>query len=207
MGYENRESNNQNSSGFFILLLLFVAGSLVYLGFHPELLSRISASSHSSEKISANTPEAQKLVNQHLQKTNQKIEFEQLKRKIENEFSRPQVGTRLGVEPDHTTSKSYGIEMSTDRNTDGVANDLSRDAKTNDYNSPHAVVQGELLQQQQAAEYDRAYREEYKRQFIENARRNGWHIEVDDNFVVKRVEKLNPNQNPRLFVPSASGSE
>lgn len=207
MGMTSGQPTNGSGSGLLILTLLLGAGALFFYGYDPNAVKGLLGDTSTQEKISANSPQAQKLVNKHLQKTNQKIELDQLKRKIENEYSRPQVGTRLGIEPDHETSNNFGVEMSTDRNSDGVANDLSRGSKPNDYNSPHAIVQGELLQQQQAAEYERAYREEYKRQFIENARRNGWHIEVDDNFVVRRVEKINPNQNPRLFAPSAGGSQ
>lgn len=80
-------------------------------------------------------------------------------------------------------------------NTTDEAEKLAQDLKKNPIgskrpSSPEEYLQMELFKAQEAATLNAAYKEEYARQFIANARKDGWEIKLNKDFKVISVKPL-----------------
>ncbi|MBO9665670.1 MAG: hypothetical protein J7501_02515 [Bdellovibrio sp.] len=179
------EKKSQNDHGKLLALLLFVgAGALVLMSMGPEekRTAGQAPASVKSEKFEKN-------VNKHLMLTNENIEMQRRRMEIENARSN---GDFNSTKAQATyEAPSGGVDLSTDSRASDVARELGRGDRQEDQPmNPHEVIQKELFNQQQNAEYTQAYKEEYARQFVENARRGGYKVILDDQYRVKQVVPL-----------------
>lgn len=153
-----------------------------------------------SKKISVNSPEAETLVNKHLWLTNHSKEIAQERAKAQNAYLAPQIGD--SVWPIKTVrGKDLGVDHSADTNETNAYEDLNRYQKEFNSTNPDAIIQGQIVEQQVQRQYQEKYRAEYARQFIENARMNGYEVKLDKDYMVISVTPL-PNaqsRNPSLF--------
>lgn len=183
----NQKGSSQN---YFLALLLFLlAGGLLYFAFQKEE-GHTRFSSKLPQSVSANSAEAEKVVNKYLKETNKAIELQQLQTKIQNQFVVPRVGEVITTNADVRKKKTITVT-----NSDVVGSNQN----VYDTSSPAAKIQNELAEQQRLDDYDQKFREEYIRQFVENARRNGWKLSVDENGVIKSATPLNMEEKPRIF--------
>src|SRR5690606_35044502 len=95
-----------------------------------------------------------------------------------------------------------------DTNEGNVYRDLNRDSKDVSYESPNAVIQGQMYDQEKQKTYEDEYKKEYARQFVENARLNGYAITLDSNYTVIRVMPIRkPSQeSTKIFNSSGEGT-
>lgn len=180
----------KKQSAWLFLLLLGTAGFFGYLA--HDMPSMID---NKRTQISANSPEAAALVNKHLFLDAQKREMTQQKRRAENSYLSPQIGDSIWPKP-ADKSKQHGVDHSPDTHETNAYHDLKRYEKELNLTRPDHIIQGEIADQQRAREYEEAYKEEYARQFVENARQNGYEITLDQDYTVIRVDKI-PNYQRR----------
>ena len=139
------------------------------------------------------TAEYQRSVNRHLMMTNERINLEKRRAAIdaydvENRF-------RAAEKQQNYAPSNRGLDLSTDQRVYEIANDLGRGEKqAQDPSTPSEVVQAELYAIEQSNEYNQAYREEYARQFVENARRGGYRVKLSED--LSRVISVTPIRNP-----------
>ncbi len=148
----------------------------------------------------------EKSVNKHLMVTNETMSMARQRMEIEN--------ARLAKDFDATSAQpayvpqQSGVDLSNDSRAADIANELGRGEKRPEaFENPNDVVQKELFNQQQQAEYSKAYKEEYARQFVENARRGGYKVKLGEDFKVISVTPLrNPSgQNGDSDILNSSG--
>jgi hypothetical protein len=177
------ENKSQNDHGKLLALLLFVgAGALVLMSMGSE----DKKSGPGQAPASVKSEKFEKNVNKHLMLTNENMEMQRRRMEIEN----ARTGSDFNSTRAQTTyeNPSGGVDLSTDSRAAEVAKELGRGDRQEDQPmNPHEVIQKELFNQQQNAEYTQAYKEEYARQFIENARRGGYKVILDDQYRVKQV--------------------
>nr|BFD61508.1 hypothetical protein BdHM001_01890 [Bdellovibrio sp. HM001] len=184
---DSQKTEKENS--MWLALLLFVGAAamvFVYLG-----------TSDAPQKV-AGTPAAvksekfEKSVNRHLMLTNEKMEMARQRMQVENaqlmnsDFS--QTKAQAAYENDRR------LDLSMDTRAQELAEELGRGARHEEALSPHDIVQKELFNAEQAQEYSQAYKEEYARQFVENARRGGYKIILSED--LSRVLSVTPIRNP-----------
>lgn len=183
------KKDEQKERSMLIALILFIgAGALIFMSLGSD--KKKSTAGVASAKTK--TSEYQKNVNRHLMLTNEKMQMERRRMDVEN-F---QTADRL---QDSRAQKAYQPRHDLDLNTDSrgfdIANEIGRGTKNAaEPSTPDEVVQAELYNRQQANQYDEAYREEYARQFIENARRGGYKVRLSDD--LSRVIQVQPIRNP-----------
>lgn len=152
----------------------------------------------SDSKVSAFSKENEERVNHHLLTTNRKMEFEKAKRRNENYLTSPRVGdSALNQSQNYYQPK--GVVMDSDRRESQRVQDGKRSQGPENYLSPANQVQREIAVQNSEEYYRRQAQEDYARQFVENAKKDGWAVELDENYVVKSVKRIKPDTNPRLF--------
>ncbi|MDG0814747.1 hypothetical protein [Bdellovibrio svalbardensis] len=185
MSSENANKEEKDSSKLLALLLFLGAGvmAFLYLGSDgtKKKFAEISATVK-SEKY-------EKAVNKHLMVTNETMAMARQRMEIEN--------ARLAKDFDATSAQPVyappqgGVDLSSDSRAAEIANELGRgDKRAESFENPNDVVQKELFNQQQQAEYSKAYKEEYVRQFIENARRGGYKVKIGEDFKVLSVTPI-----------------
>lgn len=172
---------SQNDHSKLLAILLFVgAGTLILMSMGPEQTKKSGA------PAAVKTEKFEKSVNKHLMYTNEKMDLERRRMEIEN--------ARLGGDFNSTKAQptyepqTSGVDLSTDSKAAEVANELGRGTRREEEaTSPHDIIQKELFNAEQNAQYTQVYKEEYARQFIENARRGGYKVILDDQYRVKQV--------------------
>lgn len=190
--------DDKKDKSFLLALLLFVgAGLLLYMSWEPSLSSRSSA----VDKVN----KLEESVNKHLTSTNDRIEFSRQRMALENARAAKDLRETV-AQPTYLPERS-GVDLSTDPRGYEIANELGRGSRFESMpSSPDEEIQKELFNAQQNAEYTKAYKDEYARQFIENARKGGWLVELNDDYKVISVRPIRkPSQSMELFESSPSG--
>ncbi len=144
------------------------------------------------EKIDlTNTEQRRRLeasVNRHIQMTNRKIEIDREQIKVEAGFTIPRVGHLVNQE--RKESPSVPLDLRGDRNEYNSARDIERRIESAPSQSADNVIHSEMAERELQRHAEEAYRREYARQYVENARRNGYHVELDSEYKIQSVKEL-----------------
>lgn len=172
-----------------LALLLFVGAAgliFAYLGSgKPTAKSSAKSSVARSEKFES-------AVNKHLMYTNDKVELQ--KRRVEIENARVLHGDSRQNRPQTAFANDGKLDLNSEDHASEIAKELGRVGKKEEYTSPDDIVQREVFRIEQAKEYNEAYKEEYARQFVENARRGGYKVILSED--MSRVLSVTPIRNP-----------
>ena len=193
MEYDQKKSNNRQSDAVVALFLLVGAIIAIYHIAPKEIKESISFNIEQKESISLSSEKVQEVLNKHLQETSTRIDTQQFSQKWQNNKYIPKVGDRLRMAPQRDNFATHGVDMAADKNSASLQQDASRGSLEIASSSPHSEVMGEIANQQRMEIYKEQADEEYKKEFIENARQNGYHIELTDDGRVKKVFKIMPN--------------
>ena len=163
------------------------------------------------EIISAYSPKAEALVNKHLYNTSLSQEFAEKRRQAENVYMAPQIGDAIWPKKSLET-KNYGVDHSSDTRETNAFNDLNRYRKDIHATDPDYIIQNQINDEDRISEYQELSKQEYVRQFVENARRNGFEVNVNQDFVITSVRPIRQPTGKSLFPnsqrdPSMSGAE
>jgi len=188
-----KNQGKEDKSYVIALLLLLLAGFFVILYLLPE-------KSPSSPAGAAGGPQSKQFeerVNRHLFNTSQTMELSREKMKLEADRLE-----REGVKPRGADSTPvHPLDLSTDPRAEALLKALGREAtQPHGPANPDEQIQAELFESQQLQEYSEEYKREYARQFIENARKAGYIIKLNDDYKVISVRPLRkPAENFELF--------
>ncbi|MGZ3747916.1 MAG: hypothetical protein ACXWRE_11170 [Pseudobdellovibrionaceae bacterium] len=180
-------------SGFFLLLFIF----------HESGKENGHATDSSTGPVDAKKFEDK--VNNHLFKTSQSIENSRQKMQIENDQLLNR-GISTKPSPQETLHK---LDFSMDPRAEALLKELGREAKeATGPASADEEVQTDLFESQNNQELSEAYKKEYARQFIENARKAGYIIKLNDDYKVISVRPIRkPAENMELFPSNGHGVE
>ena len=127
--------------------------------------------------------------------------------RLENKFYAPQLGDSIWPKIDQH-KKNLGVDHSADRNERTAYEDLNRDKHQLSVSDPDHIIQQQINDNDKQNEYEAAYRENYARQFIENARAHGYQIELDSSLVVKSVKQIRrPSQIDTMQINPPTSSQ
>ena len=203
---EGFRPNQKNSDLPIVLLLLFLAGCFYY--FYESIDTRAPNRKDPgtpSEVISARSKRAEELVNRYIKTTNSKIEISKSQREIENKYKAPEIGQVI-IEPENYDPKLEGTNINSDRSLDALERDLNKGKETQTYYLPHNEVLNDMAERQKAEEAYVAERKAYAKQFIENAKRNGFEVTLNENYQVTSVKKISQPEkdSTQLFEDSSA---
>lgn len=191
------KQKKQDKSYLLGLLLLLLAGFFVFLFLLPE-----GKNSQANQAGAAQTKEFEARVNKHLFHTSQTMEMSREKMQLEaNKIERQGLGAAAPKEDVHK------LDFSADPRAEALLRELGRDAKeSTGPTTSDEQVQADLFEAQQSAEYSEAYKREYARQFVENARKAGYIIKLNDDYKVISVKPIRkPADSYELFKSDGGG--
>lgn len=171
-----------------LALLMFVGAAGLILAY----FGTSDSSQKSAQAAAARTEKFENLVNKHLMYTNDKLEFQRQRAQVEN--SQALNKASRSSPPLTAYSNDQKLDLSSEDHASEVAQELGRGQRKEEYTTPGDIVQQDLYNAQQAAEYNQAYREEYARRFVENARRGGYKVILSED--LSRVMSVTPIRNP-----------
>lgn len=185
MTTESHSTENKDSSKLVALLLLI--GAIVLLILYLGSDGKKKKSLETSQAVKSEKYE--KSVNKHLMVTNETIEMQRQRMEIENARFAKDLDA-ASAQPKYVAPQE-GADLATDHRASDIADLLGRgERKPESFETPNDIIQKELFNRQQMDEYSKAYKEEYARQFVENARRGGYKVQLDDNFKVISVSPI-----------------
>lgn len=173
----------------FLVLLLFIGAAVLAVSYFD---------SSDTAKVKENKPAvapkqvAESSVNSHLMYTNDKIELQRRALELENARTLNKAFKRNSEQSAYVNPNK--LDLSAEDHSTAIAEVLGRGEKKQEIQSPEEIVQQEIYMAEQAAEYNEAYREEYARQFVENARRGGYKVILSSD--LSRVISVTPIRRP-----------
>ncbi len=185
---QNRKKSGQDK-GWIFLVLLVIGFLLIFWEQDPAVkkaTQELKASDDNQKKMS--------LVNRHLKETALQLEQDRLKRAAEAS----KVIERYKSSDQQMAYETHdNLSFESDFNMQKLTQDLNRSQElSDDQLTPEQIVQSQLLDRQIMDKEDQAYREEYARQFVENAKAAGWDIVLGPDLEVISVKKRKPKRVP-----------
>lgn len=182
------EKRSQNTALMLFLLALVVGGAAVVFGWKTRAVE-------GAQTIDLTNVEQRRQleisVNRHIQMTNRRIEIEKEKIRIEAGFAIPRVGTLVVHE--RRENPTAPLDLRGDRTEYNAARDTERRATVSQAQAADVVIHSEMADIQQRNAAEEIYRAEYARQYVEDARRNGYEVKLDAENRVISVRELSPN--------------
>lgn len=186
-----KKQKKEDKAHLLALALLLLAGFFIFLFLLPEHEKPVDAGDSPQSK------QFEERVNRHLFKTSQNMEINREKMKLEaDQLASRGIGPR-GPAP----AEDHHLDLSTDPRAEALLQALGRDVKESmGPTNSDEQVQADLFESQQLQEYSDEYKKEYARQFIENARKAGYIIRLNDDYKVIFVRPIRkPAENFELF--------
>lgn len=172
----------------FLALLLFLGAAGLIFAYLGE-----TSNTNGTGAVSAlKTGNFEKSVNKHLMLTNEKMAMQRQRMQLENaQLTNSQLNSP-SAQPRYVNEGQ--LDLSSENNAAEIANDLGRGERFEEITAPQDLIQKELFNEQQMQEYSKAYKEEYARQFVENARRGGYKVILSED--LSRVLSVKPLRDP-----------
>lgn len=183
----------------YLILSLLLLASAGFLALSMEETQPVAK----PDKTSATSGKASALINKHLWQANHLKEQAEKRVEAQNSYMAPRLGDSIWP-TSQDRSKGYSVDHSPDRNENRVYQDLNRDRKEYRSTDPDHIIQSQIHDDERMREYEMSYRQEYARQFVQNARRNGYDVRLNSDLVVISVKRIPGFQRRE---PSESNSD
>jgi hypothetical protein len=185
---QNKKKSGQDK-GWIFLVLLVIGFLLIFWEQNPAVQKasqELLASDENQKKMS--------LVNRHLKETALQLEQDRLKRAAE---ASKVIESYRSSDQQMAHESQNDLTFDSDFNMQKLTRDLNRSHElSDDQLTPEQIVQSQLLDRQIIEKEDKAYREEYARQFVENAKAAGWDIVLSPDLEVISVKKRKSRRVP-----------
>lgn len=181
---------------------MFLGLILIFLGFVTLLMQDFGVTGASGQiemgSIDLKSKDTQEKINRHLQETSRKMYLQEQRSQIESRKIQEEVRKMKAQEVYHVEPSTVDIPNANDRHY--FNEQVGRGRK--DFGSPQdpsQMIQEQLFREESERQFSEAYKKEYTRQFIENARAGGWEIKVDDSFRIISVKPIKRKPAENVF--------
>ncbi len=126
-------------------------------------------------------------VNSHLGISDKIKEIKEQNEKVRQILEASPMSSNNGIPRKQETIQ---VDLSPDANEKNAFNDLQKNKKDLNFVSPRNEILMRLADKQALKKMERAYNQEYVRQFIENARKDGVEIQLNQNNEIVSVKRI-----------------
>ena len=190
-----KQKENEKWGALILGVLLLFAGATLFV--KPDLLSQKSEMSSIEQQRNI-----EQSIDRNLKAADVRRQLEALKVQIENEKAE-----KLREIDAITSNGAPGnLKLEQESHAETVMQELEQQSLRGDegYLDPSDVVERRIARDQVIADYDRKYKREYIRRFIQNARDNGLEVELNEDLEVIGIREL-PSDEPMRFPNSVGG--
>ncbi len=196
MGQKKENANSANKY-LSLLALAFISCSalLIVMSFenkNPETEGSADFSSLSPQKEN-------QLINKHLLKTSEDIEYSKLKAQVENLKTVNSLSNSAPQKPAYTEESNF-FDFSGDPRERQLAEDVGRanDVKPVNKNTPQSVIYESMLRDELSQKQDYEAKIAKAKEFIRKAREDGWAVVIDQNFRIKSYQRIDKSQQDEV---------
>lgn len=197
------DSSKANGSFAGIILgTLFIVAAVGLFEFGDSLYQdKPSTSAHKSRKSTDNrsrtASEIEQSISQHVQDTNKAIENDNFKRKVLTGLAGSANLPAVGLTRKH---KDEALPLDNPEDQQPELGNASEASGPRRLQSPKDVIDNELADLQMQKRIQAEMRAEYLRQYVENAKRQGWKVDLNPDGTVRQVTPIAPIA-PRQALP------
>lgn len=211
---------NKKDSSIIIAILLFIsAGYLLFKAQHEAqfqnghagLLSSdsglLSSNEYKNKSLSSLSQQGKtinqkkaELANENLKITSMKMELEKQRASIDNYKNAP----KLSDVQEQTSIANLQQDNSLMGETD--LSSMHQETEQQQYMEPKYEIMYQVYKKQQEAEYTEAYKAAYAKEFIENARKNGYEVILDSQYRIISAKKINKTVPGKSVFDYSSGN-
>ena len=191
-------SKSNGSFAGIILGTLFIVAAVGLFEFGDSLYQEKPSatarkSKKSSDSKSKTASEIEQTISQHVQDTNKAIENDNFKRKVLTGLAGTASMPMVGLSRKHK-DETLPLDSPEDDQPEGQK-DLSGIGPGQQHvQSPKDVIDNELADLQMQKRIQAEMRAEYLRQYVENAKRHGWRVDLNPDGTVRQVTPIAPRQ-------------
>ncbi len=186
---KNLPKKNLNNNYLNLLALGFIFSSLLLIFFSINEPRNLTPGETELSSFQGNVGNA--IVNKHLLKTTENLEFQKLKTQVEN-FKVLKSFDEIKPEIPKYSEKDNFFDFDGDPRVRKMAEDLGRanDIKAINSNDPKSRVYQAMFDEKRNKAI--AYKEKVAaaKKFISDARKDGWEVEIDKDFKIKSYNKI-----------------
>lgn len=189
---KNKKSDSANNY-LAVLALGFIACSalLFFISVeenHPPVEGSAEFSSLSPRKEN-------EIINKHLMKTTENMEYEKLKTQVEN-LKAARAFSEVAPQKPIYSGESDFFDFDGDPRLRQLAEDVGRanDAKKIKTNDPQNLVYESMFRDEQNQKRDYDQKVAKAKEFIRKAKQDGWAVVIDENFKIKSYRRIEKSQ-------------
>jgi hypothetical protein len=177
----------------WILALAALLFLLIYLEPGP-----VTGGGQSPMQKNSEVPEFRRRVNEYLQQVDRHLTEERLQMQIDNAKLAPEIKDDLAPADFALHGLAPGVDLTQETRSQETLRDVRKPSKGPDYRKDiDDSVNAQIVVEHSNDEYERAYQQEYLKQFVENAARDGVKIAIDNNMNVRILGVRAPSDDSR----------
>jgi hypothetical protein len=157
---------------FNIIILVFIVGYAIFYYAHKN---NFLASEKPVQQIDLSSVDVDKVVNMYLKQTTEQM-------------ARERYDSKKAL--DSALKESIKINRSTEISPADIPYERQVHKDMSDTRSPSEVINAQIIEQDNYDKMEELNKKEYARQFIENARRGGYHVVLSDDLKVVSVTPI-----------------
>lgn len=205
---KKKQANSANKY-LSILAAGFIFCSLFILLLAFERVDNLQEGSADFSSLSLSKENA--LINSHLQKTTEDVEFNKLEVQLENMRAMKAFRDSKLEKPSYKEESNF-FDFDGDPRLRQLAEDVGRanDAKSIKSNDPQSIVYQNMINDKRKQQMDYEQKRLQAKQFIERARKDGWAVVIDENFKIKsyqRIDRSEESEEEKLEAKRYQGYE
>lgn len=196
MGQKKENSNSANKY-LSLLALGFISCSALLIAISFE--SKNPETEGSADFSSLSPQKENQLINKHLLKTTEDIEYSKLKAQVENLKAVNSLSNSMPQKPVYTEENNF-FDFSGDPRERQLAEDVGRanDVKPVNKNTPQSVIYESMIRDELSQKQDYEAKIAKAKEFIRKAREDGWAVVIDQNFRIKSYQRIDKSQQDEV---------
>lgn len=190
-----QSESKDNSNKLIATVFLGLAGLALFFGLEEDSSVSVNPARIPQSQLK---PEYTEKARKHLMMTADEVRFQEIRNRQEVLDSAPALSKTA---EQRAFNPHEGLDLSSEDSAKKLAQELGRSNDQNAYapETPDQLIQNQIFNQDQLDQYSQAYKAEYARQFVENARRGGYEVELTEDFRVLSVKKIRDPAGKSIF--------
>jgi len=193
MNMGEKKHNKSANQYLTILAMGFIFCSAFLLFFAVD--NHEAAEEGSADFSSLSGSKENALINKHLLKTTDDLEFQKMNAQLENLKAIKSLNETKPQKPVYSAEDNF-FDFDGDPRLRQLAEDVGRanDVKSRKNNDPQNVVYESMFRDEEKQKNDYQTKVAQAKDFIAKAKKDGWAVVIDENFKIKSYKRINRSE-------------
>lgn len=172
---------------FFISAGMFLTYAFNGSPLHPDITGEADFSSLSKQNSTDD-------VNKHLKKMSADIEMQKMQNELENvRILHSETNSMDGINSSNQKSEPF-LELNSDPKLNQMAEDLKTDSSGRRTNDTRDEIYRKEIDLRKTKMEKKAMHKQQAQEFVARARKDGWKVQLDENYRIKSYEPIDPER-------------